>query len=129
MKTLALIFLCLSSVVGCSRHQSSSAAASRQIQQWVPDYASLVTVREIMEQHHFDCSVQSYTHSQEIPNNGDRDFFGRTYVIKGQAQVVTNVSYLECVSRATNSMDGWARFTFINQKYIRLWVSSSGRPH
>src|SRR5690242_6831631 len=113
MKLSPLILLI--ALIGCSRSETPNPASqmSHQIQQWVPDQASLVTVREIMEQHHFGCSVQSYTNSQAT-DVADGDILGQTVRIKGQAQVVTNVCYLKCVSPS-----GQARFTFWNQRYFR----------
>jgi|GEM_PF-4310897 hypothetical protein len=126
MSRTIFLFLAVLLSAGCSKPEPAVKVASRKIHEWVPVHASPESVRKIMEEHHFVCSLEDYTNSQVVDAN-DGKMIGRKFSFKGQEEVATNVCYLNCVSHGSDVLIGQARFTFINQKYIRLFLSE-GSP-
>ena len=60
MKTLALAFVL--AVAGCAhddRLSEQPTTATAQVQSWIPVGTSLADAQQIMEQHHFTCSIMT----------------------------------------------------------------------
>lgn len=80
---------------GCGRSESPADRLSRQIQEWVPVGTPLASAQQILEQHQFSCSVDSYTNNEAMLRD-HQDYFPFTSGIirDGKFQAVTNVSIL-----------------------------------
>jgi hypothetical protein len=68
---------------------------TRKILEFVPFGTSLEAARQIMTQHQFSCSVDSYTNPAQTPNSA---IWNRPFVKGGLRLAVTNVSRLTCAT-------------------------------
>ena len=68
-----LTFILMLALVGCGSRESRDKQTAQQIRQWVPQWTSLQTTRQIMEQHQFACSIISYDSVAQMTNSPDKD--------------------------------------------------------
>ena len=125
-----LVFILLVALVGCSRSDTASPALqmSRQIQQWIPKGTPVAAVRELMEQHQFVCTVDSYASREAMPPGSDRLWWNIGSFISrdGRTLPVTNVTILAC-KRADTHIEYQATFTAVDGEFDgRYAVSASG---
>jgi hypothetical protein len=90
-----LPFILMLALFGCERTESPADGLSRQIKEWIPVGTPLASAQQILEQHQFTCSVDSYTNKEEMLHD-HQDYFPFTTGIiwDGKFQTVTNVSNL-----------------------------------
>lgn len=69
---------------------------SLKAREWVQVGTSLAGAREIMEQHHFACSVNSYNSKAEMPNDPSAIRWDSGIIVNGRNVPVTNISELNC---------------------------------
>src|ERR1039458_1024591 len=125
MKTLTLILLL--ALIGCSRSESPSQKASKQIQQWIPPETSLASARQIVEQHGFTCSIVSYDSIGAITNDPDAIQWTKEFMLRnGKTEAVTNISVLNCDWADSGNKESRckAAWVVINDKAMALmWRS------
>ncbi len=129
MKSIAMILLVLlSTAIGCGHREPASTRASRQLRQWVPVGTPLESARLIMEQHHFTCSVDSYTNKQGMIRSGAEDpnavYWDTGIWVNGRAVRITNITNLTCTRTNCSAV-----FTFMNgADFGGLRVMTVGPP-
>ena len=122
-----LTFILMLALVGCGSRESRDKQTAQQIRQWVPQWTSLQTTRQIMEQHQFACSIISYDSVAQMTNSPDKDdreldsVWTRFHDQKGQPETVTNVTHLECKSAKCDIV-----FMIANDKMIGFRFSGPG---
>ena len=122
MKTLLLLFLLL--CFGCSKQTPSPVEKlNSELIRVIPFGTSLESAKQMMEQRQYVCTVKSYSRPEAMPTIEERKLFVRRSI---NAEVVTNVSYLECIPSGNDTnICSLARFTVINNKTTRLWVAAT----
>ena len=105
-----------SALVGCSRTENPATKMSHQVHQWVPDGTPLVAARQIMEQHQFTCTIDSYTNQAAMYDSAKGQW--KDIVFDYWNSTVTNISILKF--HMTNS-------TELNGKYSVTLRAINGR--
>lgn len=75
------------------RGPSKLPKANERVLELVPMGTPLEAARQIMTEHHFNCSVDSYDSPTQM---SDRAIWNRPFVKGGQRWAVTNVARLKC---------------------------------
>jgi hypothetical protein len=87
-------------LIGCSPSEDQTTRMSRQIREWVPVGTSLVSARQILEQHQFTCSVDSYTNLEAMMREPLaiqwKPLWTAGSFKNGKIEAVTNISILHC---------------------------------
>jgi hypothetical protein len=76
-------------------NRSELSKTSGQILELVPFGTSLEAARQIIMQHQFSCSIDSYTNPAQMSNSA---IWYAPFVKNGQRLAVTNVSRLKCTT-------------------------------
>ena len=111
-----LPFILMFALIGCVRRDNPATQMSRQIQRWVPAGTSLAAARQIMEQHHFTCTVDSYDSKAAMPPGADTIRWDTGIFRNGRFGALTNLSLLNCSHSHTNGgvFDYEATLTVLN---------------
>jgi hypothetical protein len=95
LNVMKYLTLCLwFALLGCGCSKSTSAGSERQIRQWVPVGTSLASARQILEQHEFACTVDSYTSLAMMQDDLDRVRWKAGIIREGRFEAVTNISHV-----------------------------------
>lgn len=124
-----LPFILLLALSGCSPSAPEPTATTwnKRIEQWIPPGTTLAAARQIMEQHHFSCSVESYNSYETMgakTNEADAIRWKTGIFENGKTDSVTNMSYLICWWTNSDNV-GWcqAKLTVINGKTLGSWTT------
>ena len=93
---------------------SESESTSSQIIELVPFGTPLEAARQIMTQHQFSCSVDSYTNPAQMSNSS---IWNHPFVKDGQRLAVTNVARLRCETNGCH-----VTFWVVNGETVSLAV-------
>lgn len=92
-----LPFVLLVAAAACGPpHENPATQMSQKIREWVPAGTSLAGARQIMVQHQFACSVNSYNSKAEMPNKPSTMRWETGIIVNGRNVPVTNISELNC---------------------------------
>src|SRR5262245_23701619 len=112
----ALLVILLFAPVGCGQRERVADRLQRQVHEWIPTGTPLISAKHIMEQHQFNCAINSYTNKQAMIKNGTEDvdahWWDTSLRENGKSVTVTNVTHLEF--KRTNA---WGVLLYINGKY------------
>src|SRR5215469_553879 len=100
---------------------------NKQIQDWIPMGTPLAEARQIMEQHHFVCTVTSYDSREAMPPGSDTSRWDTPIIVDGKPLVATNLTFLHCTWTDTNDSQPYqAQLTMVNGRSDGTLTVTSG---
>jgi uncharacterized protein YcfL len=128
MKTL--LFILVFALVGCSHSEPPAKDLATELIEWIPAGSSLASVRQIMEQHQFVCSIVSYNDVNAMSNTNPNAFSWTQSFIhnSGISEPVTNITTLNCELVESKKIWRHAEWVMINNKtHLLLWETGSSK--